>query len=65
MASRRYVASSKYIHRMSNYCQKCEYDPDEMLGEKACPFNALYWDFLARNATKLRGNQRIHYVFSI
>ena len=64
VASKPYAASGKYIHRMSNYCEKCEYDPDEMTGEKACPFNALYWDFLVRHADKFRGNQRMPYVFS-
>lgn len=64
VASKPYAASGKYIHRMSNYCEKCKYDPDEMTGEKACPFNALYWDFLVRHADKFRGNQRMPYVFS-
>ncbi len=64
VASKPYAASGKYIHRMSNYCEKCKYDPDEMTGEKACPFNALYWDFLVRNEDKFRGNQRMPYVFS-
>ena len=64
VASKPYAASGKYIHRMSNYCEKCKYDPDEMTGEKACPFNALYWDFLMRHEDKFRGNQRMPYVFS-
>ena len=64
IGSKPYAASGKYIHRMSNFCQQCRYDPDEMTGDTACPFNALYWDFLARNESKLRYNQRIPYVFS-
>ena len=64
VASKPYAASGKYIHRMSNYCEQCKYDPDEMTGEKACPFNALYWDFLVRHEDKFRGNQRMPYVFS-
>lgn len=64
VASKPYAASGKYIHRMSNYCEKCKYDPDEMTGETACPFNALYWDFLVRHEDKFRGNQRMPYVFS-
>ena len=64
VASKPYAASGKYIHRMSNYCQQCKYDPDEMTGEKACPFNALYWDFLVRHQDKFRGNPRMPYVFS-
>lgn len=64
VASKPYAASGKYIHRMSNYCAKCKYDPDEMTGENACPFNALYWDFLVRHEDTFRGNQRMPYVFS-
>lgn len=64
VASKPYAASGKYIHRMSNYCSKCAYNPDEMTGEKACPFNALYWDFLVRHEDTFRGNQRMPYVFS-
>lgn len=64
VASKPYAASGKYIHRMSNYCARCRYDPNVMTGEKACPFNALYWDFLVRHETKFRGNQRMPYVFA-
>lgn len=64
MASKPYAASGKYIHKMSNFCQNCHYDPDEMLGSNACPFNSLYWDFLARNRAKLKGNQRLFYSYS-
>lgn len=64
VASKPYAASGKYINRMSDYCKNCFYNPNEMLGEKACPFNALYWDFMARNEDKFRNNQRMPFVFS-
>lgn len=64
VASKPYAASGKYIKKMSNFCQHCSYDPEDMLGENACPFNALYWDFIARNREKLKGNQRLFYVYS-
>jgi deoxyribodipyrimidine photolyase-related protein len=64
VASKPYAASGKYINKMSNYCKSCPYDPNEMTGETACPFNALYWDFLVRHEDKFRGNQRMPYVFS-
>jgi deoxyribodipyrimidine photolyase-related protein len=64
VGSKPYAASGKYIHRMSNYCKKCFYDPNLTIGERACPFNLLYWDFMARHATQLKSNQRMNMVFS-
>lgn len=63
LGSKPYAASGKYINKMSNFCENCEYDPKEMLGEKACPFNALYWDFMVRNRHKLQANQRLPFVY--
>ncbi|MBY0404794.1 MAG: cryptochrome/photolyase family protein [Cyanobacteria bacterium] len=59
MASKPYVASGKYIKKMSNYCQSCSYDPDELYGEKACPFNRLYWNFLFTHQSFLASNPRM------
>jgi deoxyribodipyrimidine photolyase-related protein len=59
MASKPYAATGKYIQRMSNYCKSCPYQPDQSGGEKACPFTILYWDFLLRNESKLKKNQRM------
>jgi deoxyribodipyrimidine photolyase-related protein len=64
MASKPYAASGKYINRMSDYCKNCFYDPNQMIGERACPFNALYWDFLARNDQKLRDNHRMSFMYA-
>ena len=59
MASKPYVASGKYIDRMSNHCKGCRYNPAEATGEAACPFTTLYWDYLSRHADALAKNPRM------
>jgi deoxyribodipyrimidine photolyase-like uncharacterized protein len=36
MASKPYIASGKYIERMSGYCERCAFRPGERVGERAC-----------------------------
>ncbi len=54
-----YVSSANYIDKMGTYCTKCHYNSKEKVGEKACPFNSLYWNFYAKNESLLRSNPRI------
>ena len=56
--SKPYVASGAYIRRMSNYCAGCRYRPELRHGVNACPVTTLYWNFLDKNASGLRGNPR-------
>ncbi len=60
-----YVSSANYLQRMSDYCAHCPYDPKQRYGPKACPFNALYWDFYHRHAGRLRGNPRIGMAYQV
>jgi deoxyribodipyrimidine photolyase-related protein len=59
MASKPYVASGSYINRMSNYCTGCRYDVKRRTGPDACPFNLLYWDFLARHRERFASHPRM------
>ena len=58
MASKPYIASGKYIQRMSGYCQRCPKNPALSTGPEACPFTTLYWDFMMRHEKVLRSNPR-------
>ena len=59
IASKPYAASAAYIGRQSDYCRGCRYDPKRRHGERACPFNSLYWDFLLRHEARFASNPRM------
>ena len=63
LASKPYAAGGAYINRMSNYCKNCHYSVEQKNGDKACPFNFLYWDFLLRNRIKLQNNARLGMMY--
>ena len=63
LGSKPYAASGNYINKMSDYCRGCRYDVKQKTGDGACPFNPLYWDFLARNREKLEGNPRLAHPY--
>jgi deoxyribodipyrimidine photolyase-related protein len=58
-ATKPYVSGAAYIHRMSNYCGPCQYDPKKSTGPGSCTFTALYWTFLERNRPVLGNNFRL------
>ena len=64
LSSKPYAASGSYVNRMSDYCASCPYAVSRTTGEGACPFNALYWEFLADNEETLRGTGRMGLMYS-
>jgi deoxyribodipyrimidine photolyase-related protein len=59
LASKPYVSSGAYIDRMSDYCGGCRYKVKLKAGPDACPFNYLYWDFIARHEERWKMNPRM------
>jgi deoxyribodipyrimidine photolyase-related protein len=59
VGSKPYAASGAYINRMGDYCGTCHYDVTDGVGDRGCPFNALYWDFIARHADRFAENPRM------
>jgi deoxyribodipyrimidine photolyase-related protein len=64
LGSKPYAASGAYINRMSDYCGSCRYDVKKRTGEGACPFNALYWNFIATHQDRFRRNPRMAQMVS-
>jgi deoxyribodipyrimidine photolyase-related protein len=62
MASKPYIASGNYINKMSNYCKKCRFNPAKAIGEDACPFTTLFWDFLDTHADTFKSNPRMGFM---
>jgi deoxyribodipyrimidine photolyase-related protein len=65
LGSKPYVSSGAYIDRMSDYCKTCAYSVKEKVGEKACPFNLLYWHFLDRHRPRFEANPRMAQMYRV
>lgn len=65
LGTKPYAASGSYINKMSNYCQNCAYQVKEKNGDRACPFNYLYWNFLIKNKSLLSKNHRMAMIYRV
>ncbi|WP_149277401.1 cryptochrome/photolyase family protein [Pareuzebyella sediminis] len=65
VATKPYVSSANYINKMGNYCSECHYQHTKKTGKKACPFNALYWNFLDEKKEFFIHNQRMNMMMSL
>ena len=59
VATKPYAAGGNYIDKMSDYCSSCHYDRSKRVGDDACPFTTLYWNFLSRNQERFVKNPRV------
>jgi deoxyribodipyrimidine photolyase-related protein len=65
LASKPYAAGGNYVNKMSNYCSKCSYKIKEKTGEKACPFNYLYWNFVDEQRDTFMENGRANFMVNM
>ena len=65
VATKPYISSANYINKMGNYCSGCHYDHKQKTGENACPFNALYWNFLDEKQGYFKNNQRMSMMLNL
>lgn len=63
LASKPYISSGSYINKMSNFCKECCFDVSLKEGDKACPFNYLYWNFLLKHRALLKKNPRLSLAY--
>ena len=59
MSSKPYASGGAYLNRMSDSCRNCAFDPKKRVGDDACPYTTLYWDFLDRHRDTLSSNHRL------
>ncbi|WP_205626855.1 cryptochrome/photolyase family protein [Pseudoponticoccus marisrubri] len=64
IASKPYISSGNYIHKMSDHCGQCHYRVKDKTGAQACPFNLLYWHFLDRHRERFSGNPRMGQMYA-
>ncbi|NAY92485.1 cryptochrome/photolyase family protein [Muricauda sp. JGD-17] len=65
IATKPYVSSANYINKMGNYCKGCKYHISKKTEENACPFNALYWNFLEEKRAFFEDNHRMSMMLSL
>ncbi|WP_116105191.1 cryptochrome/photolyase family protein [Lewinella sp. IMCC34191] len=63
IATKPYCSSANYINKMSDYCKNCHYQHTKRTGERSCPFNSLYWDFLDRHRERFQNNYRMGFMY--
>lgn len=64
VGSKAYAASGNYVKNMSDYCKNCHYTVSEITSDRACPLNALYWQFIHRHEDSQSANPRNKMIYA-
>lgn len=56
-----YCSSGNYINKMSNFCGDCRFNYKKRVGDDACPFTTMYWEFMDRHYDQLKNNARMKF----
>ncbi len=59
MTTKPYVSGAGYVHRMSDHCKRCRFDPSGRDATRPCPLTPMYWSFLDRNLERLSAIDRV------
>ncbi|MBI1208805.1 MAG: cryptochrome/photolyase family protein [Azospirillum sp.] len=65
VGTRPIAVGGRYLARISDYCRGCTFDVARTVGDSACPFNYLYWNFMAANRNRLAGNPHMKVVLTV
>lgn len=65
IATKPYISSANYMRKMGHYCSQCYYSPNKKTGDKACPFNSLYWHFIDRHKEHFENNPRMGMMYQV
>ena len=60
-----YVSFWVLCQQNENYCSSCSYNHKKRLGDDACPFNSLYWNFLDDKKDFLKSNNRMGMMLNL
>lgn len=65
VATKPYISSASYISKMGDHCKNCYYDHKLKFEKRACPFNALYWNFIDQHQSLLSDNPRMSMMLNL
>ncbi|MDR9391732.1 MAG: cryptochrome/photolyase family protein, partial [Trueperaceae bacterium] len=62
LTTKPYAAGANYLHKQSDACAACRFDPKKREGDDACPLTAWYWAFVDRHEDRFASNHRMRMI---